>query len=88
MAERILAFSAWNERCLLCLQVPVEIGKLPVIELFNIEENKACKAPPPEVYASKYGVHHQRPRSAPSSAASGICWASCGDVFNPTRSFR
>ncbi len=31
------------------MQVPVEIGKLPVIELFNIEENKACKAPPPEV---------------------------------------
>ena len=29
--------------------MPVEIGKLPQIELFNIEENKACKAPPAEV---------------------------------------
>ncbi len=34
------------------VQVPVEIGKLPLIELFNIEENKACKAPPPEVIAN------------------------------------
>jgi hypothetical protein len=57
------------------VQVPVEIGKLPVIELFNIEENKACKAPPPEVKASISAAHKQRAEGA--SAASDLGGAGC-----------